>query len=478
MRPAAAVLAVAMACSAVANDVPGNHGDTASNDAPSFEEIIVTAERRGAPARTVPVSMTAVTAGQIAARQLRDVASLRHVAPSLESAPAQGNSETANIGMRGHVETDNAPSVDPAVGLFLDGVYLARATGANLRLFDVTRVEVIRGPQGTLFGRNTIGGAINIIPAAPSDRFEAALGLELGNFDARAFSGIFNTPLGNSAAVRIAARRSVRNGFASSIPLERDLGDDDTNYLRAALRYGQSGGATFDLSFDLTDIDTGSQWITALDAQPPATLVPAAAGQPQDSLDNYVDPYTNRTWASHAGSLSSLTRGTSASFSAPFGSATVRLTSAFRELVLDIRETDLDGTPYDVATQLRHQQWQSQASHELQVVGETAGARLDWVGGLYYFEEEADIDALSNNLVPIIPGETNSRGQVSNDSFSVFGQLRFRLPRDFRLTAGVRRTFDGRQLTSTNARLRNGVEICAIIPEILDDPGECRATLP
>ncbi|MDH5344666.1 MAG: hypothetical protein OEW59_02800, partial [Gammaproteobacteria bacterium] len=82
MRPAAAVLAVAMACSAVANDVPGNHGDTASNDAPSFEEIIVTAERRGAPARTVPVSMTAVTAGQIAARQLRDVASLRHVAPS------------------------------------------------------------------------------------------------------------------------------------------------------------------------------------------------------------------------------------------------------------------------------------------------------------------------------------------------------------------------------------------------------------
>ncbi|HUD97484.1 MAG TPA: TonB-dependent receptor plug domain-containing protein, partial [Woeseiaceae bacterium] len=279
----------------------------------TLDEIVVTAQRREEEAQTVPIALTAFAEEQLKARQVSDVAALRHFAPNLDISPGQANSLSAAISMRGLVEITNVPTVDPAVGLFLDGSYIARVTGANLRLIDVERVEIMRGPQGTLFGRNTIGGAINIVPNKPQKDFGGYVELLAGNYDRFALTGVLNVPvLGDSAAVRLAARHTERSGFARTIVLDRELNDDNTDFIRAQFRLSPEDRWDLNLAFDYSDTSAGSQWLTLLAAKPPATLVPAASGNPGDSLEHYEDPLTTRTHASHAGAFGSRTRGVSA----------------------------------------------------------------------------------------------------------------------------------------------------------------------
>jgi iron complex outermembrane receptor protein len=443
------------------------------------EEIVVTAQRIEERAQSVPIAITAFAAEQLTARQVSDVGALRHFAPNLDIAPTQGNSLTATIAMRGQVELSNVPTVDPAVGLFLDGSYIARVTGANLNLVDIERVEILRGPQGTLFGRNTIGGAINIVPNKPEKRFGGYVELLAGNYDKSALTGVLNTPvLGERGAVRLAAQHSEHSGFARTVVLNRDLSDDDTDFIRAQFRLSPEDRWDLNLSFDYSDTSASNQWITLLSAMPPATFLPAASGHPEDSLENYRDPVTRLTHASHAGGLDSRARGAAASFTYPFATHTLKGIAAFRDLDLLIVETDLDGTPYDIATQLRQEQAERQESYELQSFGHGFDRRLEWIGGLYYFNERVTRYGLANQLAPLSVIENNNSGNVRNTSRSAYLQLATHLAPSVRVRAGARHVQDTRQLTSFNSRWSEGVEICSLDPSILDSPETCQATLP
>ncbi len=118
--------------------------------------------------------------------------------------------------MRGQLESDFFPTLDPAVGVYVDDVYIARMAGANLDLIDMERVEVLRGPQGTLFGRNTIGGAINLIPIRPTAELEGALVVGAGNYGRRDLTAIVNIPFaGDDYAARVVASHREHEGTAA-----------------------------------------------------------------------------------------------------------------------------------------------------------------------------------------------------------------------------------------------------------------------
>src|SRR5690606_10605007 len=156
--------------------------------APSaLEEIVVTARRREERLRDVPVSVSVRSGRDLGRQQIEDLAALQYSVPSLTVTPFPGSPARATIAMRGQLEADLFPTLDPADGVYLDGVYIGRSSGANLDMGDMQRVEVLRGPQGTLFGRNTIGGAINLVPVRPGAELEGEVMIGGGTYDRRDF---------------------------------------------------------------------------------------------------------------------------------------------------------------------------------------------------------------------------------------------------------------------------------------------------
>jgi iron complex outermembrane receptor protein len=478
--------ATCLAVLVLGGGLAGANADRAESDRASaalrgvpLEEIIVTAQRREQPAQSIPIALTALPAADLRVGQVTEVAELQLHAPSLLIMPAQGNARTATMSMRGQVEGDIVATVDPAVGLFLDGVYVARATGANLDLIDVERVEVLRGPQGSVFGRNTIGGAINVVPKRPRVGNSGFIEVTAGNYDRFELTGVLNTLLWNgSGALRLAASHKEHAGFARTVLLNRDLGDDDTDFLRAQLRLG--GIQAWDLNFavDYSDTDSSTQWITLLDAFPPATLLPAATGHPDDVLENYVDPLATVTDASHAGGYDNRVLGTTVTGTLPLADNTLKAIVATRELDLRIAETDLDGTPYDLATQFRHEQDQRQNSFELQAYGSSLEQQLDWIVGIYGFSEKVDLSTRSNALYPLAPFESVGSSTVENESRALYFQVAMPVAADLRIQAGARYVRDLRQLTSRSARVLDDRVTCNLDPAIIDQPGTCQVRFP
>ncbi|MBV1686218.1 TonB-dependent receptor plug domain-containing protein [Novosphingobium sp. G106] len=200
----------------------------------------------------VPVAVTALQANTLETRQISDVESLQRIAPSLSAAPfGDGSSQLLTI--RGQVAQDIVAAVDPAVGIYIDGVYLGRFTGGNMAFLDVERVEVLRGPQGTLFGRNTIGGAVSITPNHPTDKFEGMVSGRIGNFNTLSLTSVLNIPLGEEAAIRVVGSHTQHDGYAKSAVTGADLNGQNQEYGRASLRADVADGWQLLASADYSD---------------------------------------------------------------------------------------------------------------------------------------------------------------------------------------------------------------------------------
>src|SRR5215813_10765830 len=154
--------------------------------AQELEEVVVTATRRSENIQNVPIAVTAVTAQQLESKGINDVAKLSAIAPNVTldaGTPFSGSDTVLAAYIRGIGQNDFAFNQDPGVGVYVDGVYLARSVGANTTMLDVDRVEILKGPQGTLFGRNTIGGAISIITHIPGPERRIIATASTGSFD-------------------------------------------------------------------------------------------------------------------------------------------------------------------------------------------------------------------------------------------------------------------------------------------------------
>ena len=185
------------------------------------QDIIVTAQRRAQRLQDVPIAVSAFTAQALQERAVSDVAGLSNISPNVTldgGTPFSASSQVLSAYIRGIGANDFAFNLDPGVGIYVDGVYLARTVGANQDLLDVERIEVLRGPQGTLFGRNTIGGAINIVTHTPGDHFRMQGDVTTGSFNRVRVRGTVDVPLAPGLSMSLSGSFQDRDGYVRHVP--------------------------------------------------------------------------------------------------------------------------------------------------------------------------------------------------------------------------------------------------------------------
>lgn len=250
-----------------------------------LEEITVTAQRFAQNIQDVPIAVSAVTAERITEQAINELAQVGRLMPNVEfenNSTFARSTSVLSAYVRGIGQNDFAINFDPGVGVYLDGVYLARTVGANLGLLDIERIEVLKGPQGTLFGRNTIGGAINVVTRRPGDRFSWRGELTTGQFDRFDVAGSVDLPLRAGLSAAIAFSSKQRDGYLKRIPFqatapfvtdnngflnagyatsEREGGQDEQT-LRAKLLWTPSDTLELTVAADYTHIDQPASPVT------------------------------------------------------------------------------------------------------------------------------------------------------------------------------------------------------------------------
>ncbi len=212
----------------------------ASADAGASEigDIVVTARKREENLQKTPISITALGAAQLDAQCVTLIMKVQDLSPNITSANIPSNSGIASIAaiyIRGIGQNDFAPSVDPGVGIYVDGLYQGRSVGGVFDLIDIERVEVLRGPQGTLFGRNTIGGAISITTAPPSDTLAVKGDFKLGSDNRINVRGMVNIPITDTLFAKVSGGVFSQDGYINAVNLGTKFGNQDTHVARGAL---------------------------------------------------------------------------------------------------------------------------------------------------------------------------------------------------------------------------------------------------
>jgi iron complex outermembrane receptor protein len=438
---------------------------------PAMETVIVTSQRREQRLQDVPSSITNITGAELSKLQIGDVKALSAQAPSLLITDTPVGKNNMIIGMRGISPTSISSNNDPTVGVYVNGVYYARTAGANGALVDMDNVEVIRGPQGTLFGRNTIGGALNMTTKAPTAKLEGKATVGFGNYKQKTLSGMLNIPLGESIAVRFVADALKHDGYGRSTTLNQPLGDEDRKYYRASLRANPIRDLQVDLYYDKFRSSAASQvWILNY-------FDPSIAAKSLAPLAAYVQPGGYDSAAGFNPTNSADVDTTSATLRWKGDGATFKSISAYRHLAT-VSGYDLDATPVFVNQLQRYGVSGHQFTQELQAYGDALGDRLEWIGGLYYLKEEL----LDSSLVTT-PSGANTLGRLNaftsgQTSASVFGQVTYALTPTLRATAGARYVSDKRDVDYNAPRylVETGTQLagsagCALAAAGLDQGG-------
>lgn len=406
-----------LATSLVALAIAAPHGVAQDAPEPVAEEdqaarlntVTVTARRKEESLQDVPVSVSAFSGEDLKERSIEDISTVSDFTPNLTfdtAGNAAATSALAQVFIRGIGQSDFLPTADPGVGIYIDGVYLGRTVGGVIRMSDVQRVEVLRGPQGTLFGRNTIGGAINIVANEPTDALEGSLSATIGDDNWYKIDGVFNAPVGENAAIRLSGQYNQRDGyFTSTFRPDIDFGNEDNYTLRGQFKWENEGFrlllagdvysqeqearptvniANIGGAGSLTDLY--NQFSFPLYGEPPISAA---------SLADRGDPFTGTVGGPSIDEAD--VWGLSATAEWDIGqNASLKSITAYREI--DSRfASDNDGSFHTIAA-TDDQYNQDQFSQEFQFLGSTE--RMSWVGGLYYFEESSS----DENTVSILPG--------------------------------------------------------------------------
>ncbi len=455
-----------------------------------LDEIVVTARRVEESAQRTPIAITALSGDDLAQRQISDLSGVQYSAPNVNIATYPGDASSITIQMRGQVQTDLVATNDPAIGVYLDGVYLGRGNGSSLTTLDLARIEVLRGPQGTLFGRNTTGGALNIVSQDPVDRFEGWVSGRVASFGEFEASGALNVPAAENLAIRGAFLHSQNNGYFRSDYSGERLLDSNTDVARIKLSWQPTDTLSFLLSGDYSEITGNGAAFKLISVTPGAFLTFLPGAQPDvdggRTLDSYIggDSYRNDTALDNE--YRAELWGTSLTATLDLGGAEVKSITAYRELKREAA-FDYDGTPYIVAEAASVDLSQQQFSQELQLSGEGFDDRLAYTAGLFYFTEKARDITRNDYLIGLAPPPFTraiTDGAVKNESYAAYAQATYALFENTRITAGLRYTKDKRELINRNRGFLSDTfggpvtsESCSLAVVVRDDPAVCRATL-
>ena len=405
-------------------------------DSSVIEEVIVTARKREESLQDTPISITAFSASTLEEANMVDLRDIGKYTPGMSfTSYGMGSNEAGAIFLRGIGQSDHMVTTDPGVGLYIDGVYVGRNQGAALDLLDLERVEVLRGPQGTLFGKNTIGGAVNVISRKPTGTAGGHVSLTAGE-DGRlngALSG--ELPLGDQAAVSVSLLSKHRDGVGEQIFTGSETGDEDSLSGRAQF-YWHGQSAEFTLALDASRVRQAAMphsfyeqagWLGVAPCYQQAGdgYAPCPAGTEGDPFDSY--------------SLDDLDTaqdlfGVSATLEWDVADGLVlKSITAYRDMDY-LGSLEFDGAPQRIVY-YRETGSSDQFSQELQLTG-TQGESVEWIAGLYYFTEDGDNDQDNDQF-----GALGHRlTEVETESYAVFGQATARLTDRLSLTGGIRYT--------------------------------------
>jgi len=455
-RPARRMLVAAVsgiACSLVqAQQVPT--GDATEPGDAGFREVVVTAQRTAAPASRTPLAMS-VLSGE----QLRDLGadSPATIGPRLPNVHIDQAFSGLRVTIRGISNSDTTDKGDPSAAFMLDGVYIARPAGQSANILDVDRIEVLRGPQGTLYGRNTTAGLVNVISNAPTDRLEGNLGLELGTYGKRKIDGVVNVPVNDALALRAAVSTIrqdpfLKNGQGTGLRPGMDRDERDAR-LSARLRFNSD--ATLVVRYDHGETEGNN------DRFVPDTnfFTGVSSGNPvwRDGTTDarLTNGFRPPNLAPVQGWHDRLARGLSADLSWNLGPATLYYLGAHRKLDQEIRQNYYYRVAPAIALGVinNYDGHNAQDSHELRLATNGSGP-LSAQAGLYYFSEESDTSYAFQGLQPVgLPPYYAFPLVTRAESRAVFGQLTWRVLDGLRLTAGARRTEDDKdRVGSTDFR--------------------------
>jgi iron complex outermembrane receptor protein len=425
---ACAVPASAMqSASDSANSTTATSSQTASADPAAdatvegqVEEIVVTAAKREENLQDVPISVTAVTGETLIRTGIANVEDLQFFVPGVSVT----NDSMAIINIRGIGTSAFGVATDPSTTVHYDGVYIPRPTTSYQDMFDVERIEVLRGPQGVLFGRNSAGGTLNIISAVPTRELSGSFGLTLGNYGKRNLSGTLSGAVAPGVRARLTTVRNLRDGIYEDAANGRRYQNEDNLAGRFTLAFEPTDRLEIVLRADGSrDRETGYPAIR--DFYPPE-FVTAGATIPEDRDEIALDTQPKNNV--DAG-------GVSSTITYDGGPITLKSITAVRaskvNQVLDVDATDL------FLRNIGFREKSRSFTQELQLLGDDSGP-LRWIVGAFFLNEKGDdeIRIIEPGRLVAIP-ESNT-----TNAYAVFGQGSYSVLQQLRVTAGLRYSYE------------------------------------
>ena len=433
-----------------------------------IEEIVVTAQKREENLQDTPIAITVFTEESLEGRMINDISKLADFTPNVifdTTTPISGLSNGAAVFIRGVGQLDFGLTTDPGVGTYIDGVYSSRAVGGVLDVVDIERIEILRGSQGTLFGRNTIGGAINITTKRPAETFGGMVEATFGEFERTDFKGSVDIPIAEKFLTKFAFSSKNRNGFVDRISVGDKLGDEDRQSARGSFLLQASDDIELYATLDYTKIDEQSAGsvmvgITEFPGAPPLlapsstwaynqVFVPANPGAVPYTQEQFFVDGKDRTLATGPTGTDLESFGATLTFSWSLPWFEFKSISSYRDTEGEFYR-DPDNSSIQITETSNPNYNHEQFSQELQVTGALFNERLQYVLGAYYFEEDGTDDV----FVPIygalptpagllaLPLYINNFVLVDNSSKAVFGQGTFDLTDQLAVTFGLRYTED------------------------------------
>ena len=423
--------------------------------AEGIEEVTVTARRTSENLQEVPVAVSAFGAEALANLQADRIDGIAGAVPNLTLVQGRGSSSNANVFIRGIGQPDALQTFDPGVGLYVDDVFMSRIQGGLMGLADIERVEVLRGPQGTLYGKNTIGGAVKLVSRKPSETFRADVQGTVGDYQLREGKLYVSGPLAEGLSGSLAVSRSLRDGYVEGVGADagRDFNDQDATSARAILRWAPDEDFSLQLSADYTREDVALALGRAEAPLLRTSLVPAGITVLQPAPAGEYDFKGSTSFRGGEGQ-NLAHKGVSATVEYRLNDLwRLKSITSYRQLNPEFY-IDIDATAFELGDAKVFVD-QDQRSQEFQFLRESERLRL--VSGLYYLREHITSEqvAYADDLFSLLGGAFPFTRFISDEltttSHAAFANGTLKINEQLNVTVGMRYTREKKEYTrSTN----------------------------
>ena len=450
--------------------------DGAPEETRRLGTVTVNARKVEENLQDVPVAVTAFDGAELEAQGAVEFSDVAAFTPGFATVPGTANPSSFALSIRGQVQNDVLATLEPSIGTYVDGLYWARAYGLNQDLLDIQNVQVLKGPQGTLFGRNTTGGAVLLNTNDPvlSGGISGMLQGRVGNLSERTGTAVVNIPIvEDKFAVRGALQVSQRDGYVEDVLTGQDYQNRDNTQGRIKARWKPSNDLDITVSGEWYDSDTRqgvfvTDYAYPFPPTPGPRLLSTFIPTPFVTVDNYLDltgPSEGKSKVALNAApfidISTETYTGEAVWSTDIGEVT--FITGYRK-VENQNQLDLDGSPWPVhATTLTQEL--DQFSAEVQLAREAFDGRLSYVVGATYFEEGGTDSSTTIALTPLNPLDTTFFGDIDNQSLGLFVQGTYELTDKLNLNAGLRFAQDEKGITTSGVRVvraTGAVNLCLV----------------